>query len=261
MYDNSGQANSCCLIFNAIITMTLCLSSGQRIAWLMDAVYKPVCYTCWYGICCYNKYYGGEWWVTRPLTQDKLPPPKKLPDTYNGTNMYDGYGGDDEADYWSVWVLMFCGTFASLLVVCTACGPAMRKGGPPLATAVIMFIAFLLHLACVICVGVQFFSYEEDQVVFNYFKDCPSTTDPAMCGYVTIDTTLSYYLSSNRYYYSFGNCVVAAFTFCIFSCFYEGIFALCAVLAHHDVMDAKATGVRKWDSKAWGEPSVEAGRA
>lgn len=260
MADRRGQGNSCCLIFNAMITACLCLSAGQRIAWYMNGetsyiVWRCCTWSCW-NVCPYPVVTDGEWWTTRPLTQDMLPGPV-VGEGGNATNPKHGdyEPGDGEADYWSIWVLLFCGTFGSLIVLCTACGPAMRKGGPPLATAVAMFVAFLLHLACCICVGIQFFSYQEDQEVYNRF---------AYDQYDHISTTLSYYLTTNKYYYSFGNCVVSAFVFCLFSCFYEGIFALCAVMAHHDMMEPSVTGVRKWDSKGWGEPSsgpsIEAGK-
>jgi hypothetical protein len=233
---SAGSCNSCFIIFWSIITFCLCLALVMRLRFYMDA---DLCYYDWY--CCtwscwnYCRRWvcrGGDYWITRPFGQDMLPPPVAL--ALNSSESTTG-AGDGEPDYWSLYVGVFCGTTASLIAMFAAIGPASQRGdsGNALCIAGTMLFAGVLHLAVTICLGVQFFTSEE-QWVYNAYREDQ---------YYKIDGTLYDYLVDDHYYRDFANVVMTTFIFCLISAIWELGFILCIFLIPSDEMSERITNV------------------
>ena len=128
---------------------------------------------------------------------------------------------------WSIYVTVFCGTAASVITILGACGGAFRRGGVhPLCISISIFSAGILHLAVVVCLGIQFFTSKE-QTVYNLFRSEQ---------YFEVDGSLYNYPINNSYYEEFASRVGFVFFFALSSAIWEVMFTLCIMLPS----DAKA---------------------
>lgn len=252
MRRRGGQCNGCCIWFMALLTLGVCAGTSQKIWWYMDAgrcsyVWAPCCTLC---ITTCRRYVcsGGDWYAMRPMVQDMLPPP--VQDMTNAT-AYLGEPGDGEPDYWSTIVAATVGTFGSICTLVATCGPAVRRPGTsPMTAGILVTVAFICHLVVAICLGVQFFTWREDQWVYNFFR-----ADSKNDGYRKWTGTVADYLNQDRYLYSWGNTVTSAFILCIFSAMNELLFATSVFCAAKE--KAWVHGV-SWDDTAWDRASAKA---
>jgi len=230
----SGGCNSCFIMIWSMITFVVCLClSGSVTNYVDDGD----------GGGCYREYWsfgrsrivcrGNSRWTSRPISQDKLPPPTAV---VLGNSSLEGNGaGDGEPDYWSLYVAVIGGSIASLLTIIATLGPACRRGGTssPLIVGGVILFAGLLHLSVTICLGVQFFTSEDDQWVYNHFRSQQ---------YYQFDGTLYNYLANDYYYRNWSVLVLFAFFFTLTSTLWELLFMMC-VLLPNDGHSARLTNV------------------
>lgn len=245
----AGQCNGCCIWFMALMTLGVCAGTASKVWWYLDA---GRCYYQWVSCCplCITmcrRYVctGGDWYGWRLMTQDALPPPAIS--TINSTE-YAGKPGDEEPDYWSTIVAASVGVVGSVATLIATCGPAVRRpGASPMTAGALMAFAFICHLTVAICLGVQFFTWREDQWVYNYFRS-DSKTD----GYYKWTGTVADYLNQDRYLYNWGYTVTSAFILCIFSALNELVFTLSVFCVAKE--KAWVHGV-SWDDTSWDRAS------
>jgi len=235
---SASQGTACCVWVFALITLCLFLALSMRISWIMNMDYvEPIWCRTWTGywyICGYTG--SGDTIWTRPINEDKLPRPKDLGYTVdvplpNGTVVQEeaySSAGDGEADYWSSWVGLTVGSVGSILLLMATCGPLTRRGTAPSITGFCVFTCFVLHLVTAICMGIQFFTKEDDQWVYNKFRG--DSTDP-LSAYQQYSTTLADYLAGDKYLYSYGNVVYTCFFFNVFILPIELVYALTILAA------------------------------
>jgi len=237
----SGGCNACFIMMWSMITFVVCLFLCANVTNYIDDDDDGSGEDDGGG--CYYVYYtfgparwvcrGGSRWTSRPISQDSLPPPTAV---LLGNNSLEGHGaGDGEPDYWSLYVAVIGGPIASLLTIIATLGPACRRGGTssPLLVGGVILFAGLLHLSVTICLGVQFFTSEDDEWVYNHFRSEQ---------YYQFDGTLYNYLVNDHYYSGFASLVAFAFFFTLTSTLWELLFMAC-VLLPNDGQSERLTNV------------------
>jgi len=231
--DRAGQVNACCLIMLAVATLCMSISLSQTVAWHFtyedgDCWYDWVCCNAFCSRWCYYTTCETQWRVTRPISQDKLPEPDLAPDSNSTNVVYNKEPGDGYLDYWSLPIGVTLGSIGAVIVMFVACAPACRYSRCPAKGIVCaMIFAFVCHLTSCICLGIQFFPTYGFEKVYNYFR-IPQYENLR-------DESLIHYLMNDKYYNTFGNCVLACWIFTCILAIYELVFTVCIFKADERV--------------------------
>lgn len=246
-----GVCTSCVVWSIALTVFILSLLMTTNIAYylgdgLCHYVYYCCSYTCVWR-CRSWQCYGGDWYSSRPISQDELPPP--IEDSTNASK-FDGDGGDGESDYWSLVVAASAGSVGSFLIMvatcvpCTGCMPRGTSLFTPLVTGIVIFAGWACHLATIICVGIQFWTiYDDGQWVYNHFRT-PQ--------YELIDGSLISYLLNDKYYDWFAGLVMGLYVMLYIAVAAELFYMLLVLLAPskhahiHNVYEQPSTSSMTW---------------